>query len=64
MCVKKLIFSEFAGLQNYSWQLYDQRNSFTGIYQQHFKSPHAPPCIDSRPVLMFSKPVGNPAQLN
>ena len=46
ICVKKFIFSKFAGLQAYSQQLYYQMNSFTGIFQQHFKSPMLPPCID------------------
>ena len=39
MCVKKFIFSKFAGLQNYCQQLYYQMNSFAGIFQQHFKPP-------------------------
>ena len=44
MCVKKFIFSKFASLQAYSLQHYYQINSFTGIFQQHFKPPlHAPP---------------------
>ena len=71
MCVKKFIFSKFAGLQAYSRQLYYQMNSFTGIFRQHFKPPMLPPCIDlspppSRQILkspsspMFSTPVGNP----
>ena len=30
----------------YSWQLYYQMNSFTGIFWQHFKPPMLPPCID------------------
>ena len=38
MCVKKFIFSKFAGLQTYSQQLYYQMNSFRGIFQHHFKS--------------------------
>ena len=44
--MKKFIFSKFAGLQAYSQQLYYQMNSFTGIFQQHFKSPMLPACID------------------
>ena len=32
-------------------------NSFTGIFWQHFKSPHAPPCIDlSLPPSNFEEP--------
>ena len=31
-------FSKFEGLQPYSWQLYDQINSFASISRQHFKS--------------------------
>ena len=38
MC-EEVHFCKFAGLQAYSWQLYYQINSFTGIFQQHFKSP-------------------------
>ena len=37
MCVKKFIFSKFAGLEAYSRQLYYQMNSFIGIFRQHFK---------------------------
>ena len=47
MCVKKFIFSKFGGLQAYSRQLYYQMNSFTGIFQQHFKLP---PCFDLSPL--------------
>ena len=46
ICVKKFIFSKFAGLQAYSRQLYYQVNSFTGIFQQHLLPPMLPPCID------------------
>ena len=51
--MKKFIFTKFAGLQSYSWQLYSHKNSFTDISQQHFippspNPPHvsiqAPPC--------------------
>ena len=47
--MKKFIFSKFAGFQAYSYQLYYQTNSFTGIFRQHFKhtppgSPPLPPC--------------------
>ena len=41
--MKKFIFSKFAGLQTYSWQLYYQMNSFTGIFWQYFKPP--PSCF-------------------
>ena len=51
MCVKKFIFSKFAVLQAYSWQLYYQVNSFTGILRQHFKPPMLPPCIDLSPPI-------------
>ena len=48
--MKKFIFSKFSGLQAYSRQLYYQMNSFTGIFEQHFKfpppPPMLPPCID------------------
>ena len=37
--VKKFIFSKFARLQAYIRQLYYQMNSFTGIFQLHFKPP-------------------------
>ena len=50
ICVKKFIFIKLAGLQAYSQQLYYQMN-FTGIFQQHLKTPHAPPCIDLSHVL-------------
>ena len=70
--MKKFIFSRFAGLQAYIWQLYYQINSFTGIFRQHFMPPLLPPCIDLSfphqilkspplPRSMFSSPVGNPA---
>ena len=55
MCVKKFIFSKFAGLQAYSRQLYYQMNSFTGFFRQHFKPPHAPPMYWS-PHQIFWKP--------
>ena len=65
--MKKFIFSKFAGLQAYSWQLSYQMNSFTGIFWQHFKPPMLSPCIDlsppsnfEEPPPMFSRPVGNP----
>ena len=32
MC-EEVHFSKFAGLQAYSWQLYYQMNSFTGIFR-------------------------------
>ena len=71
MCVKKFVFNKFAGFQNYSQQLYYQMNSFTGIFQQHFKPLKLPPCIDlsppkpifEEPPPMFSTPVGNPVVL-
>ena len=48
--MKKFIFSNFAGLQAYSRQLYYQMNSFASIFPQHFKTPpHAPPMIDLSP---------------
>ena len=50
MCVKKFIFSKFGGLQAYGWQLYYQMNSSTGIFQQHFKPPMLPLCIDLSPL--------------
>ena len=37
MCLKKFIFSKFAGLEAYSGQLYYQINSSTGIFQRLFK---------------------------
>ena len=37
MCVKKFIFSKFAGLEAYSWQLYYQMNSSM--------SKHSPPHV-------------------
>ena len=43
------IFSNFAGLQAYSQQLYYQMNSFPGVIWQHFKSPMLSPCIDLSP---------------
>ena len=43
--MKKFIFNKFA----YSRQLYYQMNSFTGIFQQHFKPPMLLPCIDLSP---------------
>ena len=50
ICVKKFIFSKFAGLLAYSWQLYNQMNSLTGIFRQHFKPPPMlPSCIDLSP---------------
>ena len=47
--MKKFIFSKFAGLLAYSWQLYYQMNFFKGIFRQHLKPPMLPPCIDLRP---------------
>ena len=42
--------SKFAGLQNYSRQLYQQMNSFSGIFWQHLKSPPMlSPFIDLTP---------------
>ena len=71
MCVKKFIFSKFAGLQNYSWQLYYQTNFFTDIFRQYFKSSHAPPMYWLKPphqILkrppMFSTPVGDSGSHN
>ena len=63
ICVKKFIFSKFGGLRTYSWQLYYQMNSFTGIFQQYFKLPHAPPMfrLKSPNQKPSSTPVGNPA---
>ena len=70
MCVKKFIFSKFAGLQAYSHQLYYQMNSFTGFFDSILSPPAMlPQCIDlSTPLVkywrappMFSTPVGNPA---
>ena len=49
-------FSKFAGLQAYSRQLYYQMNSFTGIFQQHFKPSMLPPCIDLSPTSNFEEP--------
>ena len=70
ICVKKFIFSKFAGLQAYSRQLYYQMNSFTGIFRQYLKpSSHAPPMYWLKPPPirfwratppMFSTPVGSP----
>ena len=37
MCLKKFIFSKFAGLEAYSGQLYYQINPSTGIFQRLFK---------------------------
>ena len=72
MCVKKFIFSKFAGLQAYNWQLYKQMNSFTYIFHHRLKLPHAPPMYWLKPppyqILecppMSSKPVGNPALIS
>ena len=67
--MKKFIFSEFAGLQAYSRQLYYQINSTTGIFNRILSPPHAPPYIDlsppspsnfEEPPPLFLKPVGNP----
>ena len=61
MCVKKFIFSKFAGLQNYSQQLYYQMNSFIGVFRQHFKPLMLPPCIDlSSPVKKYMDHVTHP----
>ena len=72
--MKKFIFSKFAGLQPYIWQLYYQMNSFTGTIRQHFMPLMLPLWIDLSsppphqiwksprlPRPMFSSPVGNPA---
>ena len=48
MC-EEVHFSKFAGLQAYSCQLYLQMNSFTGIFQHHFKPPHAPHVLTQAP---------------
>ena len=48
MC-EEVHFSKYTGLQAYSWQLYYQMNSFTVIFRQHFKSPHAPPMYWLKP---------------
>ena len=55
ICVKKFIFSKFAGLQAYSWQLYYHIYSFTSIFWQHFRAPLPllPPCIDLSPPIKF-----------
>ena len=53
MCVKKYIFSKFAGLQAYSQQRYYQMNSFTGIFQNHLKPLMLFPCIDLISQLEF-----------
>ena len=45
MC-EEVHFSNFAGLQAYSWQLYSQMNSFACIFRQHFKPPMLPPYVD------------------
>ena len=34
-------------LQVFSWQLYYQMNSYTSIFRQHFKSPHAPHVLNT-----------------
>ena len=47
MCVKKFIFSRFAGLQNYSRQFYYQINSFTDIFRQLFKPPMLPNVLNT-----------------
>ena len=59
--MKKFIFTKFAGLQSYSWQLYSHKNSFTDISQQHFipPSPNPPPVSIQAPP-MFSTPLGSP----
>ena len=61
--MKKFIFSEFAGLKAYSWQLYYQINSFTGIFWQHFKAPpppHAPPMYWLKPPFHVLNTCGKP----
>ena len=55
MCVKKFIFSKFAGLEAYSRQFYYQINSFTGIFRQHFKLPHASPMCWLKPPCQILK---------
>ena len=57
ICVKKFIYIKFGGLQVYSRQLYYQMDSFTDMFQEHFKpAPHphptppcSPPSIDLSP---------------
>ena len=47
ICVKKFIFSKFAGLRAYSHQLYYQMNSFTGFFDSILSPPPMlPQCID------------------
>ena len=60
MCVKKFIFSKFAGLQAYSRQLYYQMDSFTGIFWHHFKLPHAPSMYWLEPPIKFEEPTPTP----
>ena len=50
ICLKKFIFSKFGGLQAYSRQFYHQMNSFTGIFWQYYKLPHAPPMFWLEPL--------------
>ena len=46
--MKKFIFNKFAGLQAYRLiGLQAYMNSVTVIFQQRFKPPQSPPCIDS-----------------
>ena len=59
-CVKKFIFSKFAGLQAHRRQLYYQMNSFTGIFKMHFKPPMLLPCIDLSPPTIKFRPCGKP----
>ena len=49
MCVKKLIFSKFAGLEAHSRQRYYHMDSFTGIFRQHFKPPSCSPHVLTKP---------------
>ena len=39
---RSLFLVNLQALQSYSWQLYQQMNSFTGIFQHHLSPPHAP----------------------
>ena len=57
-CLKKFIFSKFGDLQAYSRKLYYQMNSFTGIFWEHFKLPHAPAMfwLEPTPHQIFRSP--------
>ena len=62
--LKKVIFSKVDSLRAYSWQLYQQINSFTSIFQRFYLdfknavlSPnHATLCIDSSPPFPHPPP--------